>query len=678
MKFKHMSILFVIILSFPAAFAETKYSYFNHFENVTGWIMQQGLMNGRCDHPILQKDSIVYAIKTAATGMRAGYVELDDPIVPDKKGVLEVEIKFRYDDNGGWFIGLMKNNDYICESYYHNDGFVFEAVGEGSDKLRLRLGNFTSNNDASVKEITYYNTHNDNWHTVKLIRNETGYWSMFIDGIHRGTGTHQDLDNNYKYLSVQAYGSANAIAEIDYIDVKFTPSPETLIEKYSPVLYFDPGERYFPMNISSLMDSSDLKQINVPGFFDPLPTEIEELSGKNKNHFMDNPDVDVYDFLTFPETSELVDYPYTVYARKVKNQINYTALQYYFFYPYNVWNNKHEGDWEMVQVILDDKNEFVSASHNFHYLTGDVEEKEHMEWYNDTHPVVLVAEGGHASYFEWEPQGPSSFCNKLLIKMRRIESLSKNGKILHHNSVEFSSGDVEEYDIKLIDESKIWINFTGHWGEVPEKIQSHSLKEEFKYMGSKGPTGPKFIKYYFFKDRWKDPFSLVKKPSNLALAVMFLLSPADIHVYDTSGNHVGISGTEIDEDIPGLYYYTGPGKDPESLMLFGEDNYTIELQGTGTGLVNFQLFYYHPEKGGIVLNYTDVPFTINTIGTIQVNSDSDFKMILGDQTNIDPVIDYEGFESGTDENNLIPEFSFYGIIFVVVFLLFVRIRKQDK
>ena len=29
------------------------------------------------------------------------------------------------------------------------------------------------------------------------------------------------------------------------------------------------------------------------------------------------------------------------------------ALQYWFFYPYNDYTNKHEGDWEMVQLLLD-------------------------------------------------------------------------------------------------------------------------------------------------------------------------------------------------------------------------------------------------------------------------------------------------------------------------------------
>ena len=28
------------------------------------------------------------------------------------------------------------------------------------------------------------------------------------------------------------------------------------------------------------------------------------------------------------------------------------ALQYWFYYPFNDFNNKHESDWEMVQLMF--------------------------------------------------------------------------------------------------------------------------------------------------------------------------------------------------------------------------------------------------------------------------------------------------------------------------------------
>ena len=32
------------------------------------------------------------------------------------------------------------------------------------------------------------------------------------------------------------------------------------------------------------------------------------------------------------------------------------ALQYWLFYAYNDWNNLHEGDWEMIQLVFDARN----------------------------------------------------------------------------------------------------------------------------------------------------------------------------------------------------------------------------------------------------------------------------------------------------------------------------------
>ena len=45
----------------------------------------------------------------------------------------------------------------------------------------------------------------------------------------------------------------------------------------------------------------------------------------------------------------------TTYARIVTERAypNKLALQYWFFYVFNDFNDKHEGDWEMVQLDFD-------------------------------------------------------------------------------------------------------------------------------------------------------------------------------------------------------------------------------------------------------------------------------------------------------------------------------------
>lgn len=191
-------------------------TYFNDFTDLSGWILSQGLYSARCDYPILQTGSVVYINKQGLpNGNRAGYVELPEPLVSSVAETLTVEIKFRYDDYGGFNIGLMKTNEYACQNA-SNDGFVFMMGGEGSDKFQL-LNEFGD-------EIDVPTTHDGNWHIAKLVRSEAGYWSMYIDDVYGGTGIHQDLNTHYRYLTVQGYASNTALAEIDYISVAAGPN----------------------------------------------------------------------------------------------------------------------------------------------------------------------------------------------------------------------------------------------------------------------------------------------------------------------------------------------------------------------------------------------------------------------------------------------------------------------
>jgi hypothetical protein len=82
------------------------------------------------------------------------------------------------------------------------------------------------------------------------------------------------------------------------------------------------------------------------------------------------------------------------------------ALQYWFFYVFNDWNNLHEGDWEMIQLVFDAatveealQQAPVEVGYSQH------EGAERAAW-NDpklervgTHPVVHPADGSHANFY---------------------------------------------------------------------------------------------------------------------------------------------------------------------------------------------------------------------------------------------------------------------------------------
>jgi hypothetical protein len=99
----------------------------------------------------------------------------------------------------------------------------------------------------------------------------------------------------------------------------------------------------------------------------------------------------------------------TVYAHVVGDpaQPGKLALQYWFFYPFNDFNNTHEGDWEMIQLVFDAadarealEEEPVEVGYSSHEgaeraAWGD----EKLELVDGTHPVVYPAAGSHANKF---------------------------------------------------------------------------------------------------------------------------------------------------------------------------------------------------------------------------------------------------------------------------------------
>jgi hypothetical protein len=96
----------------------------------------------------------------------------------------------------------------------------------------------------------------------------------------------------------------------------------------------------------------------------------------------------------------------TVYAH-VATQDGKLALQYWFFYVYNDFNNKHEGDWELIQLNFDAATlEAALQTHPFDVGYSQHNGAERAEWgsnklelVKETHPVVYPAEGSHANYF---------------------------------------------------------------------------------------------------------------------------------------------------------------------------------------------------------------------------------------------------------------------------------------
>ena len=87
------------------------------------------------------------------------------------------------------------------------------------------------------------------------------------------------------------------------------------------------------------------------------------------------------------------------YVHVKRSTVGAYDVQYWFFYAYNdfVGSFNHEGDWEHITVTTDEQGAFHSAHYGQHEGGTDYG-KEQLSFVLETHPVVYVADGSHASY----------------------------------------------------------------------------------------------------------------------------------------------------------------------------------------------------------------------------------------------------------------------------------------
>ncbi len=160
------------------------------------------------------------------------------------------------------------------------------------------------------------------------------------------------------------------------------------------------------------------------------------------------------------------------------------ALQYWFFYPFNDFNNTHEGDWEMVQLNFEATDAAsalgatpVQVGYSAHEgATSSTWEDDKLEVV-DSRPVVYPAAGSHANKYSaalWlgssaeagvgcdDTRGPHRELSP------RVETIPS--------------------DPEAARTAYPWIAFDGRWGELQKAFFN-------------GPTGPNQ------KTQWTQPIS---------------------------------------------------------------------------------------------------------------------------------------------------------------------------
>ncbi|MGD2159176.1 MAG: hypothetical protein PVG32_20030, partial [Anaerolineales bacterium] len=257
-------------------------------------------------------------------------------------------------------------------------------------------------------------------------------------------------------------------------------SDQELAQKFAPVLYFHPAEIFRPQPVDVLVNTARLREQRRFWFdINVLPNvSISDLFNyRAENFFLDawNSSEGSSDSMNYSShrtyyqnalSPEAGGPPIATYARVVRDEPSgYTSIQYWLFYYYNDWFNKHEGDWEMAQVILGETEEpewMVLSQHH-----GGTRRPWNMVLVEQgTHPAIYIGLGSHANYF-W---GNEIYPNGKVIGNARVEIMDRTGTFDRVIPEVIPIPDLSGAEENLIDFSGWeWIVFAGHWGETAQQ-----------------------------------------------------------------------------------------------------------------------------------------------------------------------------------------------------------------
>ena len=248
------------------------------------------------------------------------------------------------------------------------------------------------------------------------------------------------------------------------------------------------GESWRPTTVRIVLGNPEVT-LRGPGGDDgeTAPTAAD-LFGKGDEYYLDFPGNPLRPGCTYVEDgAEFADgQPSLAYAHITSEAgvPGKLALEYWFYYYFNDFNNKHESDWEGIQLVFDaDTVEEALLTQPSEVGYAQHEGGERADWDDGKlekvgdHPVVYPAAGSHASYYTdelWlgrsadqgigcdDSTGPSQQV-QLATVVVATEPASREGNLA-------------------------WLAYEGLWGQK-EKAPNN------------GPTGPNT------KDRWLAPIT---------------------------------------------------------------------------------------------------------------------------------------------------------------------------
>jgi hypothetical protein len=272
---------------------------------------------------------------------------------------------------------------------------------------------------------------------------------------------------------------------------------QALAELYAPVVRLvagdgscGPDSRYVPIDVDRLFDQPTVA-LRGPWGDDlvAIGPAAKELGRGLYGYHLDFPGDALRpgcDYLHWQEHLGAERTP-TTYAHVVTDPTHpgKLALQYWFFYVFNDWNNLHEGDWEMIQLVFDAptvaaalEQQPVEVGYSQHEGAERAAwDDPKLERVDGTHPVVHPAEGSHANFYGEGLYLGSSASEGVGCDDTRGPTVDVQPAVVTIPS-----------DPAAAHASYPWIAFEGRWGELHPAFFN-------------GPEGPNL------KEQWTHPIA---------------------------------------------------------------------------------------------------------------------------------------------------------------------------
>ena len=268
-----------------------------------------------------------------------------------------------------------------------------------------------------------------------------------------------------------------------------------LAERYAPVVRLVAqaqecgyGESYTPIDLDVLFDEPT---VALRGPWGPDLVKIgpaaADLSAERFEYHLDFPGNPLQPGCGYERWGQRVTKGTapTVYAHVAAEpgRPGKLSLQYWFYYVFNDWNNTHEGDWEMIQLVFDAADAKEALGRRPAIVGYSQHEgAEQADWGDDklelvggTHPVVYPAAGSHANFYE----------DALFLGSSASEGVGCDDTTGPSRQLRPAVRTIPS-DAAAAQDRFPWIGFEGRWGELQRSIFN-------------GPTGPNL------KSQWTRP-----------------------------------------------------------------------------------------------------------------------------------------------------------------------------